>query len=744
MKAGQSVRLKIKLTLSDQGETPPLQAYAFTPQGKLLGSAPLEKGGAAVDVPTELDGRMLEVILGPRPDEGQPVPTAAALKRMGGYASSTRLLGKTPVFELQVPSRIFPRWCLCFVRGRLVKRFTLPDGTPRELPVCNARVHICEVDRIPWVIAKIPDRDILRLRDDLLDKLRVRPPIPPIPDPGPLAGNGPVVDPGLRATGLPAHAASHAMPATAPAPQRVQTSSFADSLSATAATLATSHSMAQIRNQLAGLSSLIAIHLCDLVYLWPWFRVDCLTVVDTDCDGRFNTLIFHDCADQPDLYLWVEQFQDGVWTTVYRPGIGCGTYWNYACGTEIVLNLPRAVACEEPPYDVPAGVTLFVLPWAIGNAPIWGIPPGAPPAPGGWVRSDGLIDYVDTEGSSLGWLYNAPFGNALNFIHDDSYFIPTNGVKYYRYSWRRYSATPNTGADDPTWTSIGNALARGYRMEYSDRLPTYESYSVGPHTVGTHSSLFEFKPQTPPPLGTDPTTVVAREWISGNVSEVAASWNSLLAAPPLSADNATDDAGDFEVKIEVFDKNGNQVMPGSGTFRYLARNADGTTTRLSTPAEEAAGAYVLKVHVDNNGVTADLPQPSIGGVAASDDCGFLRYHAGDLVHIQYEAMHPDQHAVFRFGITRGSHGVSTTATLPPHVEVAASSAPTSTAPYIKSGDYYQRDFTPAELTGTCINAAFAASLGVFAKATDGYRRQWPLDAGGLIAFALAEQHAPHP
>jgi hypothetical protein len=185
-------------------------------------------------------------------------------------------------------------------------------------------------------------------------------------------------------------------------------------------------------------------------------------------------------------------------------------------------------------------------------------------------------------------------------------------------------------------------------------------------------------------------------------------------------------------------------MPGSATFRFLARNADYTTTRLSTAAEEAGGAYVLGVHVDNNGVTADLPQPSIGGVAASDDCGFLRYHAGDLVHIQYEAMHPNQCAVFGFGITRGSHGVSTTATLPPYVEVAASSAPTSTAPYIKSGDYYQRDFTPAALTGTCINAAFAASLGVFAKATNGYRRQWSLDAGRLIAFALAEQHAPHP
>jgi hypothetical protein len=210
------------------------------------------------------------------------------------------------------------------------------------------------------------------------------------------------------------------------------------------------------------------------------------------------------------------------------------------------------------------------------------------------------------------------------------------------------------------------------------------------------------------------------------------------AAPPLSADNASDDAGVFEVKIEVFDPAGNQVMPGPSTFRFIARNADGTTTRLSTAAEEAGGAYVLKVHVDNNGVDAALPQPSIGGVAASDDCGFLRYAPGDLVHVQYLAAHPNNHAVFRFGITRGSHGMPSASTLAPYVEVAAASAPTTTTPYVKVAGEYQRDFTPAELVGNCVNAAFAGSLAVYGKATNGDSRLG-LDASRLIAFALAEK-----
>lgn len=733
MKSEKPVRLQIKIQFSDQGEAPPLQAYAFTAQGKLLGSAPVDKGGAAVEVPAELNGRMLEVILGPRVEKGQPAPTAAALKRMGGYARPTRLLLDKPVLELNIPSVIFPRWCLCFVRGRLVKRFTLPDGSTRELPVCHARVHICEVDRIRLVIEKLPDPDIFRLRDDLLDKLRVVP-VPPLPDPGPLAEL-----PAIRPASPVARTAAMSMPMAPMAPMAA-TSAGAESATLPASMLATARSAAQLRRQLVDWSSYIALHLCDLIYLWGFFRVDCLTMVETDCEGRFGALLFHDCADQPDLYFWVEQFQDGAWATVYRPGIGCGTYWNYHCGSEIVLNLPRAVACEEPPYDIPPGVTLFVLPYAIANAPIWGIPPGAPPAPAGWVRPDGMIDYQT--GSSLGWLYNAPFGGTLNFIHDDSYFIPSSGIKYYRYAWRRRSSTANTGADDPSWTPISTPLARGYRMEYSDRLPTYESYPVGPVTLGTHSGLFEFKPQLPPARGTDPATVVVREWVSGNLSEVGASWNTALAAPALSPDNATDDAGDFEVKIEVFDPAGNQVMPGAATFRFLARNADGSTTRLATAAEEAGGAYVLGVHVDNNGVDADLPQPDIGGVAASDDCGFLRYRPGDLVHVRYLAAHPNQHAVFGFGITRGSHGMPTASTLAPYVEVAAASAPTTSAPYVKLAGYYQRDFTPAELVGSCVNAAFAAGLGVYGKATNGYQRLG-LDASRLIAFALAEQ-PPHP
>jgi hypothetical protein len=738
MATEKSIRFQVKVQLTDAAETPPLQAYAYTHQGLLLAAAPLEQGQAALDLPADLDGRTVELVIGPRIDKGQPMPVLEALKRAGAYAVPTRVLADKPFLELAIASRYFPKWCFCFVRGRLVKRITLPNGTVVERPVCNARVHISEVDRVPIIINKLPDADIYRLRDDLLDRFKIIPrPFPPQPDPGPLRGFGPG---GRPAVPMQAMAMEVARPGVRAAVEPLSEAALNVRQQATLAALSTPHSTAHLRKSLADLSELIVVYLCDLRYLWSYFRVDAVATVHADGQGRFGTVIVHACSDAPDLYFWVEQFFDGAWHTVYRPSIGCATYWNYVCGTEIVLNLPAARSCEEPSYDVPPGVTLFMLPWAIANSPIWGHPGGSPSAPTGWVRTDGFIDY--NAGPTLGMLFNAPFGGTLNLIHDDSYFIPSAGIKYYRYSWRRHSAVANTGASDPSWAPVMTSLARGYRMEYSDRLPTYQAYPVGPFTVGGQSGLFKFKPQLPPSEPTDPSTVVVREWTSGNLSEVGASWNTLDAAPPLSDTNASDDAGDFDIKIEVFDATGNQVLPGATSFRFLGRNADSASTRLASAFEEAGGAYVMRVHADNNGVASALPQPSAGGLTASDDCGFLRYAAADLVRVRYLATHPNQHAVFAFGITRGSNGLASATTLSPYVEVAAAVAPAGTGAYTRQLDtYYQRDFAPTELVGTCVNAAFAAVLSVYGKATNGDDRLG-YDASRLIAFALAQRTGP--
>ncbi|MCA9955533.1 MAG: hypothetical protein KC434_12475, partial [Anaerolineales bacterium] len=339
MNAKKSPQYQINLNLINKdpkGPSPALQAYVFSKNGTLLGSAPVEKDTAVVRLPENLNGHNVDVILGPQTEKDQPAPTAGALKRMGAYVKPTQYLLEKPQLDLNVPIEIFPNWCFCFVHGRLVKRVTLPDGTIGEFAVCHARVHICEVDYIPLVIAKLPDSILLRLREDILDKLKLYPwpPVPPIPDPGPRR----VVEQVQMARVSPIASFS-----------AVQQNSLMALSGVTA--------VSQVRYQLSNLSEIIKIYLCDWLYLWPYFTKECFRTVEVDNEGRFSALFAYDCKDKPDLYFWVEQFNEGAWHTVYKPSIGCGTHWNYECGTEVVINVPGAVACQEAPYDIPRGVT---------------------------------------------------------------------------------------------------------------------------------------------------------------------------------------------------------------------------------------------------------------------------------------------------------------------------------------------------------------------------------------------------
>src|SRR5690606_29118844 len=134
-----------------------------------------------------------------------------------------------------------------------------PDGTMAEYPVCHARVHICEVDQFPLVIAKLPDSILLRLRDDILDKLKLYPwpPVPPIPDPGP-----------LRAVEQVQLARLSPM------------ASFSAGQQQSLVALSGVTAVSQIRYQLSNLADIIKIHLCDWLYLWPYFTKSCFRTVE--------------------------------------------------------------------------------------------------------------------------------------------------------------------------------------------------------------------------------------------------------------------------------------------------------------------------------------------------------------------------------------------------------------------------------------------------------------------------------
>ena len=739
-KRGANIPLEIKVDVGDQERPSGIAAYVFGPTGNLLASAPVEGDRAVVELPETLDGRQVTVLVAPS-TETRGVTTMASLERMGAGRERVRVLAEgKPEIVVRIPPGLVDLLCRCRVRGRLVKRVFLPDGTVATQNVCDARVTICEVDRFPLFISKLPDYELFRLRDELLEKLR-EPIFPPPPPPPPESLGA------LRTASLPAlqaewaNAGEHRTQMSATMQMQAAREKSFVAQDDVMRKLSAASSRVVLEKTVIGLADVIRPYLCDWPWLWSFYDLDCLTTVYVDSEGRFEADVWYPCGgDHPDIYFSVEQYQDGSWVSVYRPSVSCGTYWNYECGSETTINVPRAEGCHDPDYEVPAGVTLFVLPYAVGNTPIWGKPAGSPPAPFGWVQTDGLTDYTDP---GLGQLFEAPFGGVLTFVQDDSYYVPTAGIKYYRYSYRR------AGSSDE-WTPIATPLARSYRMEYDDgSLPTYQSYPVGPHTIGGNSGLFEFKPQTPPELSSDPPTAVAREWTSGNLSEAAAVWDTNAVAPPLGPGQPVDEAGRFVIRVEVFDETGARVAPGPSTFRFLVQEESRTSTRLAEsgsiwdPLEVFDDSFHFNVHVDNNRVEADLPQPSIGGVAASDECGFLRYHphpSADTVLVQFRADHENDRAVFRFNVKRGSNivpsaGAPAAAASPSYVEVAAAGA----NGYNLAGGYYEREFAPHELLGSCVDAAFAAWLGVYGKATNG---TWRLgyDAGPWIAFALARHN----
>ena len=207
----------------------------------------------------------------------------------------------------------------------------------------------------------------------------------------------------------------------------------------------------------------------------------------TDDNGNFFAIVWYPCdGPTPNLYFSAEQLQGSNWVTIYDPWVRCGTYWNYACGTSVVLNVtdPAAIPCAAPdPVNPPAGADSWVLVTAVGGTFVWGTAPATAP-PVGWLQQDGLTDYGST--------VDAPFGGYLGFRSGASIDIPRTGATYYRWSYRAMGTTP--------WFFMSDTVVRHYVKETPPALPTFPVETMGPLTVGSQSSLYLFKPLNPPGL----------------------------------------------------------------------------------------------------------------------------------------------------------------------------------------------------------------------------------------------------
>jgi hypothetical protein len=684
--------------------------------------------------------------------EEQKMPSVATLLRRGAFEKRVRLSNAQDRLELDIFRPDWAKWlfCPCVVRGRLIKRITLPDGSVEEMGVCYACVQIYEVDKFPKLIMRLPDYELFRLRDDLVATIKARTIEPPLEKlyPEPPRIKIPPPPPPVRALETPCCEDVEVAPVEALRAERVNGVLATERLT-NGAELETrslelssaaeiqlepilfANTASQLRDALIAQSD----KLVQLVCVWEWlthyYKKDFIKCVCTDAQGRFQTIIWYRCfGDKPDLYFKAWQCIDCTPHVVYDPGVACHTFWNYQCGTEVVLEVtdPAARVCAPPPpVDPPPGVTRWIMPHAVGGIRLDQIKPRWQDAGTHWqvIASDwskrGLTDY--------GSITNAPFGSNLGFRLGYSSAIPTSQLYHYRWLYKKDGETAWHEFASP----VAATVVRHYVAEdLSDptKTPTFPAYTLGPKSVGG-MHLYEFKPHQPPTMTGYNTYWPTDTWFADIYSGILRSQN--LPGGISSA------AGRYKIKVEIYDENGNKVNPGAGTFQFIVPTGEASDGTIETrpantdsshgPVEIEDGGFVFYLHIDNRSCTATIDAPAIGTTSAGDVCGFLRYQAGDNVEIKFHALHPDNFATFAFWIRRGHTLVS-----------SAGGEVSATAAGVYAGDgsgNFENDFAVGSLLGPCTEAGFAEVLRVYAKATNGWSRLHGYDDHDDRGFALA-------
>jgi hypothetical protein len=700
-------------------------AFAFDAAGNLLDRAEVRDNKAVLSLSEEQLGRG-RLFFAPVTEEMNDFrPTLAMMQRLEAYEASVRKKGQL-IDSVRIPDSVIDVWviCFCLVRGRLVK-----GGS--ELPICSARVHICEVDKVWRWILRLPDLEIFRLRDDLLKAVEV-PELhrPPLPDPPPVESSritfsriseialNPQPEPPANITVPKVSQIEAARPAALQLVPEVRIA-----LNSTSAQV--------VRQTLIGQVALIIPYLCLWPYWWWRLRYDEIMVVETDASGRFEAIVPYLCSgDKPDLYFWVEFEIGGVLETVYHPPVACHTYWNYACGTEVTLHVwdDRVPACDGEPDLSGCIVQILSIGRAVSMSQIHGN--GAAPA------DEGLT------------MAGQPFGGKLEprVWFSRSELRDGKNIKYYRWSYRRLTTGDGTPLAAPgPWQPMTRAVVRHYAKVSAGGV-THVPYPLGPTSVGAETNLFEIKPNALPPGGIEWTIMDEREDLaSAHFESYNLGVGSDACAKALTA------AGKYELKLELFKGTGALVdWTAEGIDLQIADVPApfGTDTVTAVPAPDyyriknGGGhtmAYRMVLRIDNNCCEAEV-KPVTGAGLTMEECGFIEFTPGAAATLSFRAYHANNFATFNFSV---KHGVSD-----PVDEASAagrsgvlSVTTNDPAPPLHSytlgasGTYFET-FAVTTLLGTCPRAAFSEALHVWAMAIDGYNRLSYLDSFDHDAFAL--------
>jgi hypothetical protein len=739
--------LSIKVALEGKPDQPiEVTAYAFDGHGKLLASAPARDGEAKLAL-SPAQAKTARIFLAALP-EGSGEVTLETLARAQAYEPARRYdLGRHAHDVLPIPEFHWRWWIWCFCRasGRVVRPVEI-NGVTYEKPVCNARVHICEVDPILWIIPRLPDDVILRWRDEIY---RIPRPIPE-PDPPYRINPGVVESAPISRTAVPAPAASlRAVPAaTVPSTlQSITARDLVEELPLAARAALQSNVAETVRRALIDHVAILRPYICRWPWLWPLL---CLAterdVVTTDEQGRFESVISYRCAgDHPDLYFWVEYCLGGTWTTVYRPSVCCHTYWDYRCGCPVTIQVtdPRVPWCDDRP-DLPGNQIAVIT---IGNQVSMteirraSLDPLLAPLEG--LTSDGRPFAGSLEPAV--W-----FGDGL---------IPS-GITHYRWSYRRLGSAP-----DSEWTALDAPVVRHYAEIQADDTLTFRAFPLGPDPAFVGRNLFKIRPLAPPLHA----GAVSSSWAperDGRANTASGYFLSrALSVDPLVS------AGKYELKLELFKSDGTLAnltdegvllkvptlpapFPLEGDVptelvAHVPAQAGDMEDRVIRDGADKIVAFRLVLHVDNNRCEAEIYDVTVGS-AVSGPCGFIAYPspAAEAI-LSFKARHPNDFATFSFTVAKGSCGVVAAASasgrvagpkVGPYTRNAASIYTSSNVPPLlpPPTPIPVSDLLNGGPCGThCTKAAFSETLEVRALAVDGWGGPGGLNASAVpVAFAL--------
>lgn len=732
MKTRQS-KIAFPVKFESKPETPiRLKAYLFTRKGRLIETANVVNDQLTFRTQSSRPGEY-RILLAPQTEGFDDTDSPEQLLHARKAYEPVIKMAKKGQFEINSIPGIYLKWWMkkkCRVNGRVTKQFNI-HGVVQEKGLCRVRVHICEVDKIRILIDRIPDKII-----KLVPEIILNPGIPfpiPVPDPEPYAGRSPMPD-------FSGSFRKISNPAAPDAPARMRANVSASKADA-AASLQKIIGNSEIASTLmlkdvSGIREAIVRHFdlfhpifCGIKWLWPYlYRCDELKVVYTDENGNFETDIYYSIfGDHPDLYFWVEALIDGVWTTVYKPGKACNTYWNYFCGSMVNIRVtdPRVVwQCEE---SLPGQIVwIKTVGHGTSVSHIQQDNSTGVPIQGVAMNRIGLSDKLEPVGN-----FRRPFGKNLYFIVQFSSGLPSNAYKYYRWSYKK-THNADLAVNAGIWKTLNNPVSKPYTYEFidggGDLHFDVKYFNLGPISAGSENDLFLIPPDSPYESPVNATENNAH-WDQNTVSVVF--------------DSALEGDGLYEFKLELFNNAGNKItnipnqmfqVPHYNTF---APSVNAPLQNLVNPEFGNCDGFYMKMRIDNSECQAEIYKVKVDGVETNPTCcGFVRYGAGSGIELSFRAFHPNNFADFSFAVQKGtcSDIAQTSATNVSGMVIADANG------YVRdAASIYTKSFSVNDLLGLCTlegKAAFAEHLYLNALATDGNNEIDAFDTQALAAFAL--------